>query len=426
MTTRYRSVVGFLRPVARRWRKFMAAEVRNDLAEVKSTQSEILQMVRRLHDHSGLPASRPSAPLDPNVLLHQSRSALLRSMPRGADTFLSVGCSGSWYFDWIERCYGRPRKHIGIEYYVDRPPVVPDNVTWIANTAADMSEVDDGSCDLLFSGQNVEHLWPDEVVGFFIEAARVIRHGGHLVIDSPNRALTAPLNWSHPEHTIELTLEEVSQLVSLAGFNVTKTAGIWLCRDPASERLLPFDPNVEELDWSVPERLLCALDDPAHSFIWWLEALRTTRPIDMLALRTAMQDIFEAAWPERTGRMRIGVGQIENRSDGDWVVCRADQSGAVLFGPYMPLRAGRYQCTFRLDMPDRTNRSRVARCEVIVNGSDTPIAQHDVIPAKARADGDVTLDFHLQRLAFGVQFRCISYGRTEFACRRQVPLTGGA
>ena len=75
-----------------------------------------------------------------------------------------------------------------------------------------MSEVGNASCDLVFSGQNLEHLWPDEVSGFLLEAARVLRPGGHLVVDSPNRLLTAPLNWSHPEHTIELTLAEVAKM----------------------------------------------------------------------------------------------------------------------------------------------------------------------------------------------------------------------
>jgi SAM-dependent methyltransferase len=413
-------LIRLVRPAASQWRRFMVAEVRRDLAKLDSVQSEILRLVSGTSEHIGSNAS-PPAVMDINVLLHQSRSALLRSIPQGAEIFLSVGCAGGWYFDWIERCYGRPRRHIGIEYYADRPPLLPDNVTWIANSASDMSELERESCDLLFSGQNIEHLWPDEVVGFLIEAARVLHAGGHLVVDSPNRVLTAALNWSHPEHTVEFTLEEISRLVFLAGFDVTRISGIWLCRDPANGRILPFNPNGEDPGWSVAERLICALDAPAHSFIWWLEASRSTRSVDASGLRTTMQSIFETAWPERTRRMVVGIGQIERRKDDDWVVCPRGQSGAVLSGPSMPLRAGRYRCTFRLDCPGGPSDAPVARCEVNVSNIDTAVAQQDVVP-EIRAVKDVSIEFELRQVAFGVQFRCISYGTASFACRREVAL----
>jgi SAM-dependent methyltransferase len=141
-----------------------------------------------------------------------------------------------------------------------------------------MSGVADGSCDLVFSGQNLEHLWPEEVIGFLLESWRVLRPGGALIVDSPNRDLTRPLNWSHPEHTVEITVAEAQQLTTLAGFDVNNVRGVWLCRDPGSGRLLSFDPVHEDIDWSIPERLIAARDDPENAFIWWLEASRAKRP----------------------------------------------------------------------------------------------------------------------------------------------------
>lgn len=73
--------------------------------------------------------------IDFNLLLHQSRSALLRAMPSsGVHTLISAGCSGSWYFEWIESRYGYVKKHIGIEYYSPQPSDLPQNVEWIVNT----------------------------------------------------------------------------------------------------------------------------------------------------------------------------------------------------------------------------------------------------------------------------------------------------
>ena len=131
-------------------------------------------------------------------------TAFLRTMPPNARRLLSAGCAGRWYFDWVAQSYGPVEEHLGIEYYVEAPPDLPANVTWIRNTVGDMSAVADQSCDLVFSGQNLEHLWPEEVAGFLLEAARTLRPGGHLVMDSPNRDPTAPLVWSHPTRNTPL------------------------------------------------------------------------------------------------------------------------------------------------------------------------------------------------------------------------------
>ncbi len=149
----------------------------------------------------------PSAgePAAPNfyALLHELRSHALADMPAGARTMLSAGCSGRWYFDWIEERYGRVERHIGVEAYMPRPADLPGNVEWLPRDVSHVPEVASGSVDFVFSGQNIEHLWPDQVAGFLLESHRVLAPGGWIVIDSPNRELTHPLVWTHPEHTVE-------------------------------------------------------------------------------------------------------------------------------------------------------------------------------------------------------------------------------
>jgi hypothetical protein len=112
--------------------------------------------------------------IDVNLLLHQFRTAFLRAMPPGARRLLSAGCAGGWYFDWVTQSYGPVEEHLGIEYYVDPPADLPANVTWIRNTVGNMSAVEDRSCDLVFSGQNLEHLWPEELAW----AEKVSRQAG--------------------------------------------------------------------------------------------------------------------------------------------------------------------------------------------------------------------------------------------------------
>ena len=44
-----------------------------------------------------------------------------------------------------------------------------------------------------------------------VETSRVLRPGGTLCMDSPNRAITEPLEWNRALHTHELALPEVHQ-----------------------------------------------------------------------------------------------------------------------------------------------------------------------------------------------------------------------
>lgn len=370
-----------------------------------------------------IPAVEVEQKLDINILLHQSRSAFLRRMPPGARVLCSAGCAGSWYFEWVERCYGRVEKHIGLEYYLPKPKKLPENVEWIENTASNMSGVADGSCDLVFSGQNLEHLWPEEVIGFLLESWRVLRPGGALIVDSPNRDLTRPLNWSHPEHTVEITVAEAQQLTTLAGFDVNNVRGVWLCRDPGSGRLLSFDPVHEDIDWSIPERLIAARDDPENAFIWWLEASRAKRPPNAPALRETMNSIFAEAWSERIQRLKVGTGSVEQRGDAQWVVCREDQRGALIYGPYMPLRVGTYRVTFTVAAEGvAASDTQALQCEVFLSSRNAPLVHRVLSTTDLQGETSVALDFTLDRLEFGVQFRCLSLGTMQVACRKRIDL----
>lgn len=371
--------------------------------------------------------------IDFNLLLHQSRSALLRAMPSsGVHTLISAGCSGSWYFEWIESHYGSVKKHIGIEYYSPQPSDLPQNVEWIVNTVSEMSDIQDKSCELVFSGQNIEHLWPEEISGFLLEAARVISTGGHLVIDSPNREFTNQFNWSHPEHIIELTVEEIKKLVKLAGFDVVKVHGIWLCQDPLSNRLLSLEPNADDLEWSTTERVISAIEQPQRSFIWWLEACRSDRPPAQKELEIEVKRIFEIAWPERITRTIAGSGmslqerpQKEGEGNELWVISKVGQSGILIYGPYMPLNEGSYTAVYSISCDGKEANQIVAHCDVLSRESDVPIAVLDVKAADLDNASEIRVSFQLSKMTFGMQFRCQSMGKAKIACRKAIKLEQG-
>jgi SAM-dependent methyltransferase len=212
-----------------------------------------------------------------------------------------------------------------------------------------MPEVADGSVDLVFSGQNIEHLFGDGVVGFLTECARVLRPGGYLVIDSPHREIANLLPWSMAEHTIEFTPAEACALVELAGFDVTSVRGIWLCRNPDTRAILPLDPFTTGVSSDdIVLRVQLAARHPDDAFIWWLEARRTERSPDVDAIRRRHAEIFRVAWPERYRRFLSQVGEQRHEDGRRIVATRVGTAGYLLCGPYMPFAAGRYDARLAL------------------------------------------------------------------------------
>lgn len=349
-----------------------------------------------------------------NELLHRLRSYELARMPRVTGTMLSAGCSDSSYFTWIASWYGTPDRHIGVELYLPEPDELPAGVEWLKRSVGDMAEVVDGSVALVFSGQNIEHLFGDDAVDFLLESKRVLQPGGWLVMDSPNREVASALIWTQPQHTIELTPDEAAELVTLAGFDVADVRGLWLCRDAVTDEVLPLweagdvDPSVDE----VLRRSVLASQDPANSFVWWLEATRAPREPDEAGLRARYAEIYAQAWPERQQRFRHVIGK-RSETDGKAVIeVPQGVTGYALFGPYMPLVPGDYRVTFTLRRHGVVAADqRVAVLDVAdVDGN---VVSERIVLAGELPDGvwsDVDTSFSLSELVWGGQFRAFSTG----------------
>src|SRR3546814_4785394 len=80
-------------------------------------------------------------PVEFNEMLHWLRSRELENTQPTPQTMVSVGCSDLGYFNWIEENLGRPKQHIGLEYYRPKPDHLPAGVQWIENTAGNMCDV---------------------------------------------------------------------------------------------------------------------------------------------------------------------------------------------------------------------------------------------------------------------------------------------
>jgi hypothetical protein len=133
--------------------------------------------------------------------------------------------------------------------------------------------------DMVFSGQNVEHLWANELAGFLSEANRVLEQDGLLVVDSPNFPVCQTYGWSHPEHITELSVPQITRLLGISGFRVEQCFGLWDCY--LNGKLLPLDPSQDRSSFfsyilvrlkifngfSIRKRISIGLKNPETAFV---------------------------------------------------------------------------------------------------------------------------------------------------------------
>ena len=367
------------------------------------------------------PLRSPRPVGDFNVFLHELRSRELERLAPGARTVLHGGCAGRWYFDWFaERYATRVERQIGVEAFADRPDDLPAGTEWLQRSLGDLCPVGDGEVDLVFAGQVIEHLWPEEVAGFLLESHRVLRPGGLLAVDSPNRRVTTAIGWEHPEHTVEFRVDEILELLELAGFEQVHVRGLWLCFDRKRNRFLSLEGGPGERAWSPERRAAEAEDRPEDSFVWWAEAVRGRRQPERERLERRISEIYDTYRRFRFSRLKHTVGSTSGVGGDRIVASSTGEAGFLVFGPFVPMKPGRWIARFRVAAgPVATTPDDVLGVVDVVTGADAAaVAQRD-LPAGAlppdRALHEIALPFELEQTELSVQFRLLTTGLVPMA-----------
>lgn len=377
-------------------------------------------------------------------LLHALRSRELQNIPGGAKVFLSAGCAGGWYFEWINENYPGIERHFGVEAYSPQPQDLPDEVTWLSDFIYDMKSVSNNAVDLVFAGQTVEHLWPDELAGFLDESYRVLKEEGLLVLDSPNQPVGKKLGWFHPEHTMEFSIDEIKELVTLAGFVDLRVKGIWLCYDRRRKKFLPLEPDLDQIDLDTNKRITKAKDRPEDSFIWWLEAKKSSslQP-HQEKIRSISQNIYDREYNRNLKRVFTQVGEFKSLGENKFIHSMENQLGVLRHGPYIPLKPGNYSTHFYIGTPidlddiqldenssalelkvsavsfDRelaVKKLQIKNFQMISDQSSHNKKMDDIVFA------EYTLEFSIPEVAFGVEFIVITFGSIEVIMKADVDL----
>lgn len=381
---------------------------RFDVAVVRSSSNRSGNAAPR---HLASARTDRAAPSDVNALLHELRTERLAAMPAGAKVVLSAGCAGQWYFDWLDAAYPGVQQHIGLEAYLPRPSDLSRRVRWIPSTVRRMTGVDDSSVDLVFSGQNIEHLWAADVVGFLLESRRVLREGAWLVIDSPNAWISDALNYRMPEHVAELTPAEITGLLEMAGFTDLSMNGLWLCFDRDRQLLLPLPPDRVLAGWTMADRRAAAPDRPDDSFIWWAQG-RACRSPDVPGLVDAVERIVSERYRHRLANPTAPTGRLVGRGDRRWASVDPGSAGVLRSGPGAPLPPGRHRVAFELRRGSASEGAVVAVLDAIAQPKGRVLTTRDVraddLPIERFTTVDLALE--LDETAFDIEFRVRATG----------------
>ena len=330
-------------------------------------------------------------------MLHGLRSQELQNTDRVIGTMVSVGASDLGYFNWIDENLGKPAKHIGLEFYRPQPAYLPAHVVWVANTAGNMCDVESRSADLVFAGQTVEHLWYEELAGFFIESARVLKAGGRLVFDSPNRTIVNALKWNHPEHTVELTPDEAIALCGLAGFEVKRCVGHWLCA--VDDQMLALTDISSDGEWHAERRIAEGRVHPEHCFSWWIEAEKVSASADAVGIYNFARRLSQTQFDSRLAKLMQTLAPADDAARS-----AQGQAAWLVFGPNAPLPPGRWLVRFTVEAYEAG--SSPGRAEVIQSGKI--LGEVDLPPHFHGGGIDVPL--MLDQTEFGLEFRLWSNG----------------
>ena len=95
-----------------------------------------------------------------------------------------------------------------------------------ANILHDLNQypypVDSESVDYAIAGEIIEHL--NNPFGFLMEARRILKKDGKLILTTPNSKMLIYKTWEHPQHKYVWDIHTLSRLIKSAGFKI-KEAG---------------------------------------------------------------------------------------------------------------------------------------------------------------------------------------------------------
>jgi SAM-dependent methyltransferase len=175
--------------------------------------------------------------------LHFSRGAFVRTLPP-ARRILDLGGSSAYAAGGALVSFGYPyafdelvivelpaderHQHYRHVLEADRIETPLGPVAFRYHSMTDLGGLADGSFDLVYSGQSIEHVTEAEADKVLAEVRRVLRPGGILALDTPNGPVCRlhEAEFIDPDHEIEYSHAEFSAKLEQAGLRIVRRHGL--------------------------------------------------------------------------------------------------------------------------------------------------------------------------------------------------------
>ncbi len=224
---------------------------------------------------------------------------------------------------------------------------------------------------------------------------------------------------------MEFAVDEIVELLRLAGFEDIQVRGVLLAYDTERHRYLALDELAA--DSGRVERAEGAASRPEDSFVWWAEARRGKRAPDEAVLRRRASELFVRFRMHRLSHALSCAGDVDVAPHTGRVIRSVrGHSGVVLFGPYIPVPRGEWTASFDVAAADASQQSPGARVATLeVTHGDVRIAAREITAGELEGDRHWShhdVSFTLDDTTMGVEFRVVSEGPVDLLARASVDL----
>ncbi len=151
---------------------------------------------------------------------------------------------GAGYGEFINHI--RCAKKYAVDLNEETADALTSDVIFLKRPTVELSEIAEGSVDVVFASNLFEHLGSkEELLMTLHEVRRVLRAGGKLLILQPNIRYAYREYWDFLDHQLALSHESMREALELAGYTVLE------CR----ARFLPYTTKARLPQWPVLLRI---------------------------------------------------------------------------------------------------------------------------------------------------------------------------
>jgi dolichol-phosphate mannosyltransferase len=138
---------------------------------------------------------------------------------RRSDTVVDLGCG---YGEFLNHVIAARR--IGVDLNPDSASMLEPGIEFHQGSADDLAFLEDGSVDVVFTSNLLEHLQSKaEVERTVAEARRVLKPGGHFIAMGPNIRFVPGDYWDFWDHTVPISDRSLIELLESCQFEVVES-----------------------------------------------------------------------------------------------------------------------------------------------------------------------------------------------------------